>query len=130
MRGRLEELPDDWVDAEARFTAKVPEDVIDWPGCAMCGEPPTRSRVHDHLVPDTGLNLAIAAVALPTIGVMRVGGGTLHQLSVPYCDAHDDCVELDWESGGLVIRFRSLAVFRAFCAANGDEAAESSGACG
>lgn len=130
VRGRIEKLPDDWVDAEPRFTAKIPKDAIHWPGCAMCGAPPTRARVHDHLVPHTALNLAIAAVALPTVGVMRVGGGTVHQLSVPYCDAHDDCVELDWESGGLVIRFRSLAVFNAFSAANRDGAAESSSARG
>lgn len=63
--------------------------------------------------------MLIGAIGIATVGVVRVGGGKLYRLSVPYCDAHDDCVELDFESRTLVIRFRSLPVARAFCAANG-----------
>ena len=115
--GRLEGLPEDWVDAEARFTAQVPKEPIQWPGCAMCGAPPTRARVHEHVLPETAQNLVVGAVGMATAGVL-VTSDRVYRLSVPYCDAHDDCVELDVESGALVIRFRSLPVFEAFRSAN------------
>lgn len=117
--GRLERLPEDWVDAEPRFTVAIPHDQIRWPGCAMCGAPPSRWRVHDHVVPDTELNMLINAVGLTVGGILRAGGGRLYQLSVPYCDVHDECVELDVESRALVIRFRSLPAANAFRAMNG-----------
>jgi hypothetical protein len=71
----------------------------------------------------TASNAASAATGLALAQVIGVGfvrsSGTTHKVAAPHCAAHEGGVSLDTRAGELVVAFRSLPAFRAFCAENG-----------
>ena len=123
--GRLVPLPDDWVDADPRFPAELPRGSVLWPGCAMCGAPPTRRRMHEHHIQQGERNALVNLFGIFSLlgfggGLFVGGGGKIHTLSVPYCDAHDYSADLDMEDGRIVVLFRSPRVRDAFVELNAE----------
>lgn len=123
VAGHVEALPPDYVHPSPVFTARL-GDPVTWCGCVGCGGISTRELSHELKEGQLGKNLAasaagVALFAVAGAGFVQTGGGKVWRVAVPYCDGCSDGVALDTDLGRPVVRFRSHAVARAFCQANG-----------
>jgi hypothetical protein len=122
--GKLTLIEESHVADRPIFRTSLPEK-FSWPaGCCQCGAPSTREIEMSTKASATAKNAAASAAGIALAGVVgvgfiRTGGGTTYTVQAPHCAAHDGGVLLDTSFGSPVIAFRSLAVLRAFCAANG-----------
>ncbi|HJL15557.1 MAG TPA: hypothetical protein RMH99_07880 [Sandaracinaceae bacterium LLY-WYZ-13_1] len=119
-RTGVELVAPDAVDPHHVFGARV-SGAVRFEGCAACGAPPTRTEELTVRASEAVANLAAstagaALAAASGAGFVRAERGACHEVSVPYCDAHEDAVRARVRGGALHLCFRSHERLRAFCA--------------
>lgn len=121
----VEPVASDCVDAHHVFGARVlAPSAIHFDGCAACGAPATRTHELVVASSEAAANVGASAIGLALTatsgsGFVRAESGVTYEVSVPYCDAHDDAIRARTRDGELYLCFRSQARLRAFCRDSG-----------
>ncbi len=124
--GVLVTAPENHVHPRPVFAAEFKPAEVRWCGCVVCGASATRELEHELQETQILKNVAastlgVAMMAAGGGGSIETGGGKVWTIRVPYCDQHQQGVAFRPDFGTPIVQFRSLAAFRAFCAANGLE---------